>query len=346
MLSNLKFLWALAFLNFVTGVNAEVNLAIDDSTMQSVYETVKTPFKYGVVLKGEKGHKVDCPAVFRHQGIWYMIYIEFDGDGYDTRLAKSDDLLNWQPMGTILSKRKSGWDSNQVAGYPALQNTEWGGSYELLTWEGKYWLSYLGGLLTGYETDPLSIGIAWTDDPGLPREWHRLEEPVLTGQDSTARYWEKLTLYKSNIIWDKDLSLGSPFVMFYNAKTKSGYERIGMAVSTDMINWQRFGEEPVIDNGSGISGDPQVVRMGDLWVMFYFGAFWQPKAFDTFAVSRDLVHWTKWSGPHLIEPTESWDAKYAHKPWVIFHDGTVYHYYCAVGDQGRVIALATSKQID
>ena len=45
-----------------------------------------------------------------------------------------------------------------------------------------------------------------------------------------------------------------------------------------------------------ISGDPQVVRIGDEWVMFYFGAFWKPGAFDTFAVSKDLITWTKWTG--------------------------------------------------
>ena len=123
-----------------------------------------------------------------------------------------------------------------------------------------------------------------------------------------------------------------------------------MAVSDDMIHWQRFGKEPVVANGEekqrGISGDPQIVRMGDLWVMFYFGAFWQPGAFDTFACSTDLVHWTKWTGPHLIEPSEPWDKTFAHKPWVIKHDGVVYHFYCAVGDQGRVIALATSQGSD
>ena len=42
-------------------------------------------------------------------------------------------------------------------------------------------------------------------------------------------------------------------------------------------------------------------------------------------------------------PSEPWDKTYAHKPWVIKHNGVVYHFYCAVGDQGRVIALATSK---
>ena len=101
----------------------------------------------------------------------------------------------------------------------------------------------------------------------------------------------------------------------------------------------------IIDNGSGISGDPQITRIGDVWVMFYFGAFWKPKAFDTFACSHDLVHWTRWTGPHLVEPSEPWDQEYAHKPWVVKHDGIVYHFYNAVGNQGRVIALATSKDL-
>jgi len=101
----------------------------------------------------------------------------------------------------------------------------------------------------------------------------------------------------------------------------------------------------VIDNGKGISGDPQVVRMGDVWAMFYFGAFWRPKAFDMFACSYDLVHWTKWEGPDLIAPSEPYDETYAHKPWLVKHDGVVYHFYCAVGDQGRVIALATSHDL-
>jgi predicted GH43/DUF377 family glycosyl hydrolase len=99
------------------------------------------------------------------------------------------------------------------------------------------------------------------------------------------------------------------------------------------------------DKARGISGDPQIVRMGDLWVMHYFGAGWEPKAFDTFAASRDLVHWTKWTGPHLIDPSEPWDFTYAHKPWLVKWRGTVYHFYCAVGDRGRTIALATSRPL-
>jgi predicted GH43/DUF377 family glycosyl hydrolase len=141
---------------------------------------------------------------------------------------------------------------------------------------------------------------------------------------------------------------GRWYMMFVANQDNAGYET-HLAVSDDLRTWRRLGHGPVVANVGAspwaISGDPQLVKMGDVWVMFYFGAFWKPGAFDTFAASYDLVHWTKWDGPHLVEPGEPWDRQFAHKPWVLKHDGVVYHFYCAVGDRGRVIALATSKDL-
>jgi hypothetical protein len=267
--------------------------------------------------------------------------------GYETRLATSDDLLHWTPVGTVLPFRDSGWDRWQADGSLSLVDPRWGGSLALQPWDGRYWISYFGGAKQGYEPDPLSAGLAFSRTPTAGTAWARLEEnPVLSPGQTDARPFERATIYKSHVLWDKAESLGYPFVMYYNAKQQGPWvERIGMAVSRDMVHWARFGEEPVIDNGKGISGDPQVVRMGDAWVMFYFGAGWKPGAFDTFAVSRDLVHWTKWTGEDLVSPSEPWDKTYAHKPWMLEHDGVVYHFYCAVGTEGRVIALATSKDL-
>jgi predicted GH43/DUF377 family glycosyl hydrolase len=173
---------------------------------------------------------------------------------------------------------------------------------------------------------------------------------VLTPKQPDARSFETKTLYKSQIIHDAAESLGWPFIMYYNAKYKNGFEQIGMAVSRDMVNWSRYGTNSVVVNGearkNGMSGDPQIVKIGNVWVMFYFGAGWGPRAFDTFAASYDLVHWTKWTGAKLIQPSEPYDHTYAHKPWVLKYQGIVYHFYCAVGDQGRVIALATSKDLN
>ncbi|MFC1601340.1 glycosylase [Candidatus Sumerlaeota bacterium] len=323
---------------------------VSKEAMDNIYDAVKTPHKYGIVLRGQGDLMVDCPNVFRHDDKWFMMYVCMNEVGYETHLAESDDLLSWQPLGRILSFRQDGWDKWQVDGGVALMDHTWGGSCGLRKFQGKYWLSYIGGARQGYEPPPLSIGIAWTKSLGEPVEWTSIpENPVLSCEQPDVRDFEKLTLFKSNIIWDKSESLGFPFVMFYNAKNKHGHEDIGMAVSKDMIAWSRYGAKEVVANGErqvhGITADPQIVKIDDVWVMFYFGAFWRPKAFDTFACSYDLVHWTKWAGPDLIEPSEPWDSTYAHKPWLIKHNGIVYHYYCAVGDQGRVIALATSKDL-
>jgi predicted GH43/DUF377 family glycosyl hydrolase len=317
---------------------------VDAATMQRIYDEVKTPHKYGIVLRVPEGKKyVDCPSVFRHGDKWYMVYITFDDTGYETEIAESDDLLKWNRLGKIMSFGESGWDHIQKAGYIALQDTEWGGSARLQKYKGRYWLSYFGGELKGYETDPLSIGIAWTKTPDKAVEAERLPVPVLTRDQPDVRDWERLTYFKSNIIRDPQKSLGYPFIMYYNAKSPRKHELIGMAVSNDMVTWLRYGDDAIIDAGRGISGDPQLVKIGDVWVMFYFGAFWRPGAFDTFACSYDLAHWTKWTGPDLIASSEPWDKTFAHKPWVLKVDGVVYHFYCAVGEEGRVIALATSK---
>ncbi|WP_197525531.1 hypothetical protein [Pseudobythopirellula maris] len=318
--------------------------------MQRVFEELSTPHKHGVLLTPGEGEYYDCPNVFRHNGRWWMLFVSTkDHKGYETELAVSDDLLHWEKLGKVLSFREQGWDRWQADGSIALYDTEWGGSASIGTHDGKYWMSYFGGDKPGYETDPLSIGMAWTDDPTEAEEWTRYEEnPVLAPTDPEARPFERATLYKSHIIRDETESLGAPLVMFYNGKQEGKWiERIGVAVSDDMKSWRRYGDAPVIDNLKGISGDPQIIRMGDLWVMVYFGAGWKPGigAFDTFACSHDLVDWTRWDGPNLIEPSEPWDKTFAHKPWMLKYDGVVYHFYCGVGEAGRTIALATSKDL-
>ena len=76
--------------------------------MKAIYEEVKTPFKYGIVIEPPTGKKVDCPTVFRHRGKWYMVYVQLEPaplEGYTTQLAESENLLQWKPLGTILPRR-------------------------------------------------------------------------------------------------------------------------------------------------------------------------------------------------------------------------------------------------
>ena len=277
-----------------------------------------------------------------------MINIVYHGRGYETLIAQSNELLRWTTLKKIMSFTTDTWDANQKAGYIALHGYEWGGSYEIEKYRGKYWMSYLGGSSEGYEAGILGIGMAHSNNLAAAKEWHRLERPVMLPGDTDARWYDNETIYKSTVIHDRKKTLGYPFVMYYNAKSKgaNSAERIAMAVSDNMEQWKRYGDQPVIDHHTGISGDAFITRMNDIWVMFYFGAFWKPGAFERFACSYDLVNWTDWDGDDLISPSEPYDNMFAHKPFVIKHNGVVYHYYCAVDkDDNRGIAVATSKDL-
>src|SRR5437867_502387 len=161
---------------------------ISAQEMQGVFAEVQTPHKHGIVLRGEGGKKVDCPSVFRFDAKWYMLYVCMNDVGYETQLAESGDLVKWNPLGKVLSFRKEGWDKWQADGAIALVDHDWGGSCQPQKFDGRYWMSYIGGALQGYETDPLSIGIAWTSAPNRAAEWTRApENPVLSPSQPDTR---------------------------------------------------------------------------------------------------------------------------------------------------------------
>lgn len=344
---------------------------ISKNVMQKIYDEVKTPYKYGMVVAPEDNyHQIDCPMVYREGGKWFMTYVVYngkdgtDGRGYETWLATSDDLLQWKTLGRLLCYADKGWDMNQRAGYPALIDWTWNGSYEMAKYKGRHWMSYFGGEGTGYEAirKPLNMGMASTKgDITQAHPWETSPSPVLSINDKSAQWWEKLTHYKSTVYWDKNKTLGKPFVMFYNAgginpANQLKAERIGIALSSNMTSWRRLplrtakrktGNPVFFHEAPGIiTGDAQIVKFPHYYVMFYFSAYNPERkynAYNTFAVSRDLVNWQDWDGADLVYPSKPYDDMFAHKSYVLKHQGVVYHFYCAVNHAGqRGIAVATS----
>lgn len=344
---------------------------ISKNVMQKIYDEVKTPYKYGMVVAPKDNyHQIDCPMVYREGDKWYMTYVVYngkdgtDGRGYETWLATSDDLLQWKTLGRLLCYADKGWDMNQRAGYPALIDWTWNGSYEMAKYKGRHWMSYFGGEGTGYEAirKPLNMGMASTKgDITQAHPWETSPSPVLSINDKSAQWWEKLTHYKSTVYWDKNKTLGKPFVMFYNAgginpANQLKAERIGIALSSNMTSWRRLplrtakrktGNPVFFHEAPGIiTGDAQIVKFPHYYVMFYFSAYNPERkynAYNTFAVSRDLVNWQDWDGADLVYPSKPYDDMFAHKSYVLKHQGVVYHFYCAVNHAGqRGIAVATS----
>ena len=220
----MKFYLPFFTLLFCYNIFAQPSKVVSQEKMDALYQEIKTPYKYGLVLTpSDNSLKMDCPTVFRKGNKWYMTYLSFGGRGYETWLAKSKDLLHWKTLGRIMSFTDSTeWDGNQKAGYLALQDINWGGSYQLEKYRGNYWMSYFGGKTSGYEAGNLSIGIAYTTkNPSKVHEWKRLKSPVLTSQDKNVRWWENRKLFKSTVIEDKERLTGHRFVMYYNANGDS-----------------------------------------------------------------------------------------------------------------------------
>ncbi len=326
---------------------------IKASEMNAIYHKIRTPVKQGAVMKWADDY-TDSPTVFKKDGVFYMYFVAISKDcsksGYETHLAKSIDLIHWEYIGPVFRRNDlNHWDSKQCAGYAAFRDVRYDGSNELAKINGNYYISYLAGNSDGYEPDPLYMGLAKTCDPTLTDSFVRFERPILMPEDKDARRMETKTLYKSCLFEDVLGVTGYPYVNIYNGKAQDDKERIFLAVSKDAENWERYGDTHVldmieIDPNTFITGDPQIVCIDDVYVMFFFHATKGRGAYNTFACSRDLIRWKVWDGEPLVESSLDFDNIHAHKPWFVRHNGKNYHYYCAVNDKNeRFIAVATSE---
>lgn len=317
----------------------------------------RTPYKYGkLVLCAASSapgafdcKSVDDPFVFRHGGAFYMLYIGFDGTGYQTGLAKSADLMNWRRVACVARRDpNSKYTRYNIALSCIVRQDQLSSLGKLKKVRGRYlgaWNAYPNA---GYEEGAAVIGLAWSDDL---LHWE-LTEPILFPRDGAP--WEHGGLYRPNLI-EHD----GTFYLYYNAKTdpepkRGWHEQTGVATSRDLKNWTRYAGNPILRNGGPGSWDarfasnPFVVRHKDLWGMYYFGLDGRGVARELLALGRDPFHFSKVHEIMIdVGPPGSVDGTYAHKPCVIYHDGALYHLYCAVSGKWphevRGISVARSK---
>ena len=319
----------------------------------------RTPYKYGhlvLTASGDPtafdGKSVDDPFVFRHQGAFKMLYIGFDGSGYQTGLAKSKDLIHWEREACVARRDpNSKYTKYNVALACIVRENGLTEPGNLKKVRGRYlgaWNAYPGA---GYEEGAAVIGLAWSDDL---LHWD-LTDPILFPADGAP--WEHGGLYRPNLIEDN-----GTFYLFYNAKTDTlpdsegggWHEQSGVATSRDLQHWTRYVGNPILTNGGKDSRDarfasnPFVMRHGDLWAMYYFGYDFSSKARELLALGHDPFHFSKVNEIMIdVGKPGTVDETFAHKPSAIYHDGVLYHFYCAVSgkwpNEVRGISVARSK---
>ena len=191
---------------------------------------LRTPYKYNkLVLEGSKvpgsfdEKAVDCPFVFRHDNRFYLSYVGFDGTGYQTGLASSDDLVSWEREGIMLARDLADPVTRyNVAAASILRENELYSPGRLIKVGGRYVCAWHAYPSAGYEQGAAVIGLAYSTDL---KTWHR-EAPILHAQDGAE--WERGGLYKPYLV-----KHGHTFYLFYNAKTaeKRWHEQTGVATS-------------------------------------------------------------------------------------------------------------------
>lgn len=297
----------------------------------------RTPYKYqklvlaGSGVKGTFDEKlVDCPFVFSHEGRFCMTYVGWDGAGYQTGLAESNDLLNWRRKGVILARDPDDPITRyNIASASILRENDLFSPGRLIKVDGRYVCAWHAYPSSGYEAGPAVIGLAFSKDL---MHWEKTP-PILFPEGGAA--WEEGGLYKPYLIRE-----GGTYYLFYNAKTKGEpwHEQTGLATSTDLGTWKRHPASPLLRNGEKgkswddrFASDPVVVRHGKQWAMFYFGLASDGRARDLLALGDSLTDFRKVDEVLVdVGPPGSVDEKYAHKPSVIHSGGALYHYYCAV----------------
>jgi len=314
---------------------------------------LRTPYKLNrLVLGGSKvpgtfdEKAVDCPFVFSHDGRFHLTYVGFDGIGYQTGIAVSDDLIRWERQGVMLARDPSDPVTRyNVAAASILRETELYSPGRLIKVGGRYVCAWHAYPSAGYEQGAAVIGLAFSTDL---KTWHR-GPPILRPEEGAE--WERGGLYKPYLV-----KHGDTFYLYYNAKTaeKSWHEQTGVATSRDLVTWRRHAGNPLIGNGAQgapdarFASDPFVVTHRGLWAMYYFGLGTDGKARELVATGPGPLHFDK-THEVLIDvgPKGSIDDDYAHKPALVQHKGDLYHFYCAVGgpypNEIRGISVARSR---
>lgn len=236
------------------------------------------------VGKNWEGRSVFHPQVLKKDGQYYLFYtgqtsIKQLSLRLDIGLAISEDLKNWirYSHNPILSPGKKGsWDSELVAHSFIIKK------------DNLYYMFYDGSPSREWREE---IGLAVSKD--LIR-WEKYKNnPVLKSNDY---WWDKAHVSRCCVFQEKN----KYYIYFAGNVGKNHYqERIGLAISEDLVSWKKICREPVLNLGQKDEwdgfhiADPRVIKINDLFLMFYTGYDLKKRGRIGLAFSQNLINWTK-----------------------------------------------------
>ncbi|WP_322924136.1 hypothetical protein [Paenibacillus campi] len=259
-----------------------------------------------VLQRGAKGtwDSVDVlnPSVFKKDGIFYNYYSGYDGKVWRTGLATSADGINWTKYkgNPVLDLNKNGWDSTYIAANGSA--FEFNG--KIYYWyqgnqDGKAAIGLAisddGHTFTKQNAPVLEVGSEHTwdsdgvADPYVIKHGDYLYLYYLgmnemkvqrlgVARSKDGIHWDKLS---SNPILDvgaagtfDENGLGEPsvvyyapyFYMIYTGRNASETRDVGLAISSDGINWRKMDTAGLFPNRAPGSWDQYVICDTTLWL--------------------------------------------------------------------------------
>jgi len=195
-------------------------------------------------------------------------YVLYDGQKYWMWFGAVDFRADWS-INLATSEDGQRWVKH--AGNPLLVETHderWDAVYlsePAVLYDGQQFRLWYNGAsattetLLGYATSP--DGIHWTRHP--------VNRPVLTtGADGE---WDDFSVARASVLYD-----GERFLMWYEGHDGRTW-RIGMASSTDGVEWAKSPDNPIVDLGpegawnSQASSEPYVLYDGRTYQLWHSG---------------------------------------------------------------------------
>jgi len=276
--------------------------------------------------------KVLHPCIVVKDGTIYMFYTGFNDSGERQIGLAIADVENF--TGTNFTKYSGNpiltptetWEGNGV-GYPCV-------IYDTDARIWKMWYGSSGKI--GYATS--DDGIHWTKYSG---------NPILTPTET----WEGDQIGHPSVLKISSTT----YKMLYTGKDPGDLDsQIGLATSSDGINWIKEPSNPVISpSGSGWKSEAtftaRTFKYEDdgKYHILYGGKDASTYSKVGYAESTDCVNWIDSSYNPILVVTRSWEGDEVENPFQFSLGNKIYIYYdCWFSDPPRIGVLIIEKKID
>lgn len=205
------------------GISHQLGLA--ESRDLEKWTKIKIPF----LKEGEDGEwDSDFLAhafVFQDKGKFIMLYDGSPKNNWleEIGLAESKDLIRWKKYekNPVFKTGFNWWEKRHVSRCCVYKE------------KGNYYLYY-----AGHDGKCERIGLA--KGKSLFHVKRFLDKPVL--DLGKRNEWDGKSISDPRVFKYED-----KYIMFYTGMDKKGLERIGVAISSDLINWKKFKNNPILD---------------------------------------------------------------------------------------------------